>query len=338
MTANNIVRTVCVFSKSISSKNVSRLNTLVESLQNAGFKVQTKRICTKSKDIRSLEQFDDGSILLSVGTLTFNEAVKQLPIFYTTKDISFNIDLTNETISLKHCAVLFSIIKNNAKKTFQFTYVFNNPVSSPFYPAANYESEGFSVGLKPTDLSTECNTLDEWFKKMKSAWMEIIDLFKAEKDFLGIDSSIAPLATGKSSLVHFIRRLGMDLSTSVTSPIYTQMTQFIKKENPMPIGLCGLMLPCLEDFELAKEYEKGNFSIERNIFISLQSGLGIDTYPIGIDESPRRVSEILYLIQYLSIRYSKPLSVRFVSDGKAKIGRNSDFKNQYLKDVIIRPL
>ena len=98
------------------------------------------------------------------------------------------------------------------------------------------------------------------------------------------------------------------------------------------------MLPCLEDFELADEYEKGNFSIERNIFLSLQSGLGIDTYPIGIDESPKRVLNILKTIQSLSNKYDKPLSVRFVSDGKAKIGNRTSFKNKYLKDVIIRKL
>jgi hypothetical protein len=98
------------------------------------------------------------------------------------------------------------------------------------------------------------------------------------------------------------------------------------------------MLPCLEDFELAAEYDKGNFSIERNIFLSLHSGLGIDTYPIGVDEKPERVLEILKLLQSLSNKYKKPLSARFVSDGKTKIDEKSDFQNQYLTDCTIRPL
>lgn len=98
------------------------------------------------------------------------------------------------------------------------------------------------------------------------------------------------------------------------------------------------MFPCLEDFELADEFEKGNFTVERNIYLSLHSGLGIDTYPIGIDESPQRVLEILKLIQGLSNKYNKPLSTRFVSDGKAKIGQKTDFQNQYLKDVVVRKL
>ncbi|MCX6789510.1 MAG: hypothetical protein NTZ42_02775 [Candidatus Gribaldobacteria bacterium] len=44
------------------------------------------------------------------------------------------------------------------------------------------------------------------------------------------------------------------------------------------------------------------------------------------------------LMQQLSNKYKKPLSARFVSDGQAKIGEKTDFKNQYLKDVIVREL
>ena len=126
------------------------------------------------------------------------------------------------------------------------------------------------------------------------------------------------------SLIHFIKKLYNSLSRSVTQDIYLQITDFIKKYNPNPIGLCGIMFPCLEDFELAQEYEQGNFSIERNIYLSLHSGLGIDTYPVGLDEPPKRVFDILCLLQGLSKKYSKPLSARFISDGFAKIGEKTD--------------
>jgi uncharacterized protein (UPF0210 family) len=124
----------------------------------------------------------------------------------------------------------------------------------------------------------------------------------------------------------------------MTKDLYLKITEFIKNNNPKPIGLCGIMLPCLEDFELAAEYQQGNFTIERNIYLSLHSGLGIDTYPIGIDESPARIFEILCLLHGLSQKYNKPLSARFVSDGRAKIGDMTDLKNQYLKDVVVHPL
>ena len=233
---------------------------------------------------------------------------------------------------------MFNIIKKRPDKTFSFTYTFNNAPSSPYFPSAAYQKNGFAIGLQPTDLSEGCESLDEWLQKIKTVWTEIVDIFRQDSDFLGIDSSIAPLFTGKSSLIHFIKRLYNSLSRTVTQDIYLQITDFIIKYNPIPIGLCGIMFPCLEDFELAEEYEKGNFSIERNVYLSLHSGLGIDTYPIGVDESPQRVFEILGLLQGLSKKYNKPLSARFISDGSAKIGEITDLQNQYLKDVVIRPL
>lgn len=168
--------------------------------------------------------------------------------------------------------------------------------------------------------------------------MEINELFHYDADFLGIDSSIAPLNTPEASFVGFINRLGLNFNDSIVSDFYLKISNFIKTKNPKPTGLCGLMFPCLEDIELAHEYEKGNFTIERNIFLSLHSGLGIDTYPIGVDENPEKVLNILKLLQGLSKKYNKPLSARFVCDGKSKIGQKTDFNNQYLCNVILRPL
>jgi len=92
-------------------------------------------------------------------------------------------------------------------------------------------------------------------------------LLKDNPEYLGIDSSIVPIFDGKGSFINFLNKLNIDFNNSTTTDLYLKITDFIKKEDPKPIGLCGLMFPCLEDFELAKEYEKGNLSIERNIFI-----------------------------------------------------------------------
>ena len=83
---------------------------------------------------------------------------------------------------------------------------------------------------------------------------------------------------------------------------------------------------------------KGGIFQLKGIFLSLHSGLGIDTYPVGVDENPERVEEVLRLLRDLASKHDKPLSARFVSDGKAKIGEKTDFGNQYLKDVVVRGL
>ncbi|MFA6447048.1 MAG: DUF711 family protein [Patescibacteria group bacterium] len=304
-------------------------------LVGKGFEVQTLRICSNSIE-RPKEGW--GEILTCIGVPSLEDAIKNRDKFFIEPDLSMNLDLTNSKISLSEVDYLFEIIRTDAKKTFNFAYVFNNQPSSPYFPSATYSKEGFSIGLQTTDLSDGCKTLEEWFDKLRLVWMEIDELFKNDKGYLGIDSSIAPVFQGQSSLVNLIKRLGPTFKESVLSDIYLRTTKFIKENNPKPIGLCGLMFPCLEDFELAEEYEKGEFTLERNLFLSLHSGLGVDTYPIGIDEDPKKILDILKTVQGLSNKYKKPLSVRFVSDGKAKIGEKTDFKNQYLKDVIIRAI
>lgn len=332
-----VVRSVCYFTDGPAGEALAKVSAIAGKLSREDFEVQTKRICSSNKNIEKLSgAVEDKNILLSVGTLDYGEAKEQLDAFYSTDNLSFNIDLSEGKIEDRYVKVLFDIIQNKPANTFNFTYVFNNEHSSPYFPSANHGKNGFSVGLQPTDLSEGCSSLEEWLGRMREAWVEIFNLFKSDKDFLGIDSSIAPIFNGNGSLVNFIKRLGLSFNESVMTDIYLKITEFIKKENPKPVGLCGLMFPCLEDFELADEYEQGNFSVERNIYLSLHSGLGIDTYPIGVDEKPANVLNILSLLQGLSRKYRKPLSARFVSDGMAKVGEKTDFKNQYLKDVVVR--
>lgn len=338
--SQKIVRSVCYFTDDPSSEVTDKLADTAKALEDKGYLIQTKRVCYSSPKISELvAKVGDKAEYLSVGTLSYDQAIEQLPEFYENDNVNFNIDLTDVNINREHANLLFRIIQEKPANTFGFTFVFNNTPSSPYFPSASYKENGFSVGLQPTDLAEGCSTLDEWLKAMKQCWEEICELFGDNPEFLGIDSSIAPLTGSEAgSFAGFVKRLGLTFDHSVTTDMYVKITQYIKERNPKPVGLSGLMLPCLEDDDLAAEYEQGNFSIERNIFLSLHSGLGIDTYPIGVDEKPERVVEILRLVQALSDKYKKPLSTRFVSDGKAKIGQRSDFQNQYLADVKIRPL
>ena len=338
MQHNKIIRSICYFTDTLDRGILEKIENIAAKLESAGYEIQTRRICSKGFGIKDIDSaFNDSSLFLSVGSLNRESARNQFNDFLNAQNVAFHLDLSSG-VDPSDPLFLFNAIKKRPDKTFSFTYTFNNAPSSPYFPSAAYQKNGFTIGLQPTNLSEGCTSLDEWLQKMKTVWTEVVDILRQDSDFLGIDSSIAPLFTGKSSLIHFIKKLYNSLSRTVTQDIYLQITHFIKVYNPKPIGLCGIMFPCLEDFELAEEYEKGNFSIERNIFLSLHSGLGIDTYPIGLDESPKRVFEILSLLQGLSKKFEKPLSARFISDGRAKIGEQTDLKNQYLKDVVVRPL
>lgn len=333
-TSRNIVRTVCVFSKDPGEKDVARLHALAGKIRAAGFEIQTLRICTDNLDAAAPA---DSSVMLSVGGQSPQHWERLRSAIVTQKALG-HLDLTGATVDADAVAPLFQLMKTAPEATFRFAFGFNLPANTPFFPSAKLGVEGFAVGLQTTDLAEDAATPETWFARMADAWQKLELTLKNEPGYLGIDSSIAPLFSGNSSLVEHVRRWSGSWSRAATTDIFVRMTSFIKKNNPHPVGLNGIMFPCLEDFALADEYEAGNFSIERNIFLSLHSALGIDTYPIGIDETPERVAEILRLVQALSKKYSKPLAVRLVSDGKAKIGERTDFKNQYLKDVIIRQI
>jgi hypothetical protein len=339
MSSNKVIRTICYFTDSPSTENVAKVRAISELLESKGYLIQTKRLCTTPANSTNLQDVASGSVdYTSIGAISYEEALSELPMFLATDNLAFNIELADQEIERKHADLLFRIINGGPAKTFDFTYTFNNAASSPYFPSATYQKNGFSIGMQPTNLAKDCATLNEWLSAMQNCWNEITDLFAGDNEFLGVDSSIAPIGGGDGSFVHFVKKLGHTFEGSVTTDLYTSITRYVKENNPKPVGLCGMMLPCLEDDELAAEYDLGNFSIERNMFLSLHSGLGIDTYPIGIDEKPERIVEILKLMQALSNKYKKPLSARFVSDGKAAIGGKTDFQNQYLADCTVRAL
>lgn len=335
--SNKVVRSICFFTDKLEDKTFDSLNRIERILLENDFTVQTKRVCAPKEDFNSLAAKLPENVIGSLGSLTVEKVLNNFSDFEA-NDVFFNIKLTDNPVTELDVEPLFRLLSSNASRTFNFTYVFNNPYSSPFMPSAKYERNGFAIGMQATDLSEESHSIEEWLAKFSYALDEINNIFKDNLDFIGLDSSIAPLFKGKSSFVNILNTMGKGLISSLTSDTLVKITNYIKANNPNPVGLNGMMLPALEDFELAKEYEAGNFPIERNIFASLHSGLGIDTYPIGIDESKERIIEILNLIRHLSNKYKKPLSARFVSDGKAKIGDFTNFQNQYLQDVTVRPI
>lgn len=336
---NKIIRSICHFTDNPSQKTVDTLTHLQDLFQDHGYIVQTTRMCTPYRmHDQLIEATKDKPILLGIGSMFYTDLTQQYSHLDPANNVSYSLDLSDGPVEPEHVDFLYRIITECPDQTFNFTYGFNLPASSPYFPSAIYEKNGFSIGLQPTDLTEGCKSLEDWLLNLKYVWQDISELLSGNEDFLGIDSSIAPMYEGKSSLVNFIHRLGYTFSDSTTTDIYTRITRFIKTENPKPVGLCGLMIPCLEDFELADEYDAGNFSIERNIYLSLHSGVGIDVYPIGVDEGPQRVLDILRLVQALSNKYSKSLSARFVSDGKARIGERTNFQNEYLKDVVVKKI
>ena len=70
---------------------------------------------------------------------------------------------------------------------------------------------------------------------------------------------------------------GADKGTDLLCSFCGKSQSEVKKLIAGPgVYICDECIELCNDI-IAEEYEKGNFSIERNVYLSLHSGLGIDT-------------------------------------------------------------
>jgi uncharacterized protein (UPF0210 family) len=233
-----------------------------------------------------------------------------------------------------------------AAACFASCIVFGAPDAVPFFPSTvgSKVVPAVALGLQTASLLTG-TAVEGWADQVRSACDQLLPLVESALadtgiPFLGFDTSSAPMGDDHGSFGALVDGQPGPLAHTVTSSFFTQTSRLLRSPaaNPRPVGLCGLMFPVCEDSAIARWYEQGDFSVERNLFLSLHSGLGIDTYPIGVDESPARVRQILALVQALAAKHAKCLAVRFVTDGRARIGDRTSFGHPYLTDVTVRPL
>ena len=118
--------------------------------------------------------------------------------------LHFTADLTlDKSMDERHAELLFALMRNKPHRTFSFAYSFNPLPSTPFFPSATFERNGFSVGLQSPNLCLASDDLDAWQRKQEHAWQRVAAAFadNATPSFLGIDTSVASLTDGGGSMV-----------------------------------------------------------------------------------------------------------------------------------------
>ena len=88
---------------------------------------------SEKKEIKKFERtISDTSIMLGIGTISFEEALTIKQLFYDSR-ISMNINLTTDLITMNHVEFILDLINNAPEKMFDFAYVFSNADNSPFF-------------------------------------------------------------------------------------------------------------------------------------------------------------------------------------------------------------
>jgi uncharacterized protein (UPF0210 family) len=230
---------------------------------------------------------------------------------------------------------------------FRFTANAFCPPGSPYFPAAYYNSDAFSIGLESADLLYETFRQASGIKDATRLLKQNMEMalqpiaLQAEKisgqtsrPYLGIDTSPAPLLD--ISIGRAIETLsGVPFGSASTLSACAAITDVLKNLDLRSCGYSGLMLPILEDTTLAARAMEGRYSISDLLLFSSVCGTGLDVVPLAGDISNKELVALISDVAALAKRYSKPLSARLFPVPGKKVGDIVTFNNPYLTDSVV---
>ncbi|MFT5351820.1 MAG: hypothetical protein ACI9MF_002645, partial [Gammaproteobacteria bacterium] len=230
---------------------------------------------------------------------------------------------------------------------FRFTANAYCPPGSPFFPAAYFEDDGFSIGLESADILQQ--TFDQTQGMPEASRQLKVNMEAAlqpiarhaekiaghtSRPYLGIDTSPAPLLD--VSIGRAIETLsGVPFGRPSTLSACAAITDVLKSLDIKSCGYSGLMLPILEDTTLAARAMQGTYSVSDLLLFSSVCGTGLDVVPLPGDVSIRKLEALVSDVAALAKKYSKPLSARLFPVPGKKTGDIVKFDNPYLTDSVV---
>lgn len=318
------------------------------SLINAGYEIQTIRITTDILDeisnfdrlsqysdfLEKLEKEEEVSIY-HIGSISSEEKLnseteeKLVDFFLNHPKAFMAVNAGDSKESKELCLQGARICKFIADKSpfecRRFAVFAGVKQSTPFYPASRVfdNSLKISIGLQCANLAVEEATnsnkdLLVFENKLKTRMEEefgaVGKLFPEDiKDkFIGFDTSLAPFPQDEHSIANAIEIiLGKPFGSSGTLAVCRLLTRVMKENNIKKTGLCGLMLPVVEDNILAKRGIEGNYTWKELLLFSSVCATGLDTIPISGQTATEDLADAYFDLATLAIKLDKPLSARF---------------------------
>lgn len=332
-----IIRTITGF---ISVKDKSKLNDLLKDILEVksqlikrGYEVQTIRITTDILDktgnfgdfLTELDKHKD-IYAYHLGSASSEDS---LQLFLNHKKAFMTINAGDKKESRKFCLMGARICKAIADKSpfecRRFAVFAGVRQSTPFYPASRVLSNSgkIAIGLQCANLAVEeainaKRDLIVFEKKLKARmekeFEEVEKLLPASvrDKFIGFDTSLAPYPSDEASIGHAIEIiLGKPFGSSGTLAVCRLLTRVMKENNIKKIGLCGLMLPVVEDNILAKRGIEGRYTWKELLLFSSVCATGLDTVPISGKTSVEDLADCYFDLATLAVKLDKPLSARF---------------------------
>lgn len=197
--------------------------------------------------------------------------------------------------------------------------------SAPFYPASKVlaNSMQFAIGSQCANLAVEeavraggdvrlfAASLQE---RMNAEFAKIVEAIPSSlrDSFIGCDTSLAPFPADEVSVANAIEiALGKPFGSSGTLSMCRLLTRVMQNVDVPKTGLCGLMLPVVEDNVLARRGVEGRYSWKELLLFSAVCATGLDTVPISGRTSVEDLADCYHDLATLAVKLAKPLSARF---------------------------
>ena len=251
------------------------------------------------------------------------------------------------SVAVDACRMAGNVIRSIAQTgndgfgNLRFAAIANVGPHVPFFPAAFHDrGTGMAVGLalECADVVeaafTHADTLEiartrlvdgltTAVESVASLTRTVVERFPDAR-FSGVDFSPAPFPAAGSSIGAAFEAIGVPAfggpGTTFVASFLTECLHEVARRTRVvsqtaagsfrPTGFSGLMMPVLEDANLAVRAAEGHVSIERLLLASTVCGLGLDTVPLAGDADGATLGAVILDMATLAVRLDKPLTAR----------------------------
>jgi uncharacterized protein len=332
----------------------------------AGYEVQTVRLATipfpqllGNEDIDRLpeltSQIDRVTQQLKIGYTSLGPALPEMPPSYklipeaiaVSQNIFFGGVMADKARGInfsaaRACAeviVKCAPIEPNGFANLQFAALANVNAGAPFLPAAYHDANAdeptFSIATEAADLAVQAFESAQSLDEGRSSLVTEIEkhgkkltaiAHALNRQFGGIDFSLAPFPDDSKSLGNAVERMGVPkigLHGSLAAAAI--LTEAIDRADFPHTGFSGFMQPVLEDAVFAKRAAEGTLTVKDMLLYSAVCGTGLDTIPLPGDTTTEQIIPLLLDLCALALRLDKPLTARLMPIPGKKAGDETSF-------------
>jgi uncharacterized protein (UPF0210 family) len=241
----------------------------------------------------------------------------------------------------------------HSQGNFNFTATAMLAPYGPFFPGSYHTGAGhaFSIGMEsanvvdtvfsqhPGDVPAATEALIRALTPHATAMEKIGRQIEQETgwSYRGFDATPAPLKNVSigAAIEKFTRA---PLGSSGTMTAVSVITNAVRAVPVLKVGYNGLMLPVLEDSNIAQRWSEGHVHVDTLLAYSAVCGTGLDTIPMPGDVSQEQIEKMIGDMASLAFKWHKPLSARLQPVQGKKAGEQTDFDSPFLVNATIQPL